>query len=201
MLPAPDIDHPDDLNTQQETAVFAGGCFWCIEGVFEHIQGVSDAESGYAGGKDDKVTYEEVCSGATGHAEVVKLRYDPQQISYATLLHIFFSAHDPTTLNRQGPDSGTQYRSAIFYTNETQKEAAAQYIEQLEAAHCFPDPIVTSLEKLNNYITAEQYHQDFARLHPTHGYILQQSTPKIKKVCTLFPEHLKAAVAEANKDK
>ncbi len=199
MIPKPQIENPDDLNAKTVEAIFAGGCFWCIEGVFEQINGVHDAESGYAGGDSKTTTYEAVCTGATGHAEVVRLTYDPNKVSFATLLHIFFSAHDPTTLNRQGPDSGTQYRSAIFYKNDKQKAAAETYIKQLDEAKAFANPIVTTIENGDHYIPAEQYHQDFARLHPTHGYIMQQSIPKANKICKMFPDQLKEAVKEANK--
>ncbi len=200
MIPSPQISSPDAAQSTEAEATFAGGCFWCIEGVFEQLNGVLDAESGYAGGKAELANYEAVCTGNSGHAEVVKVRYNPQVVSYATLLHVFFSTHNPCTLNRQGPDKGTQYRSAIFYANDAQKSAAETYIKQLTAAKAFNDPIVTSLEPLDAYFAAEAYHQDFARLHPSHGYIRQQSAPKIEKVCALFPKQVKAIIKEANAD-
>ena len=199
-VPEPKITNPDAATSEKAELILAGGCFWCIEGVFEQIKGVIDAESGYAGGDPKLANYKAVCSGATGHAEVVKVTYNPQQVSFGTLLHIFFSTHDPTTLNRQGPDRGTQYRSAIFYANKEQHAAAKAYIDQLNKAKVFPNPIVTSLEELKQYHAAEDYHQDFARLNPSHGYILQQSKPKIQKACKLFPEHVKDLVKKANKE-
>ena len=200
-IPEPKISSPDAPDSEKAELILAGGCFWCIEGVFEQINGVLDAESGYAGGDPKLAHYKAVCSGATGHAEVVKVTYNPQKVSFATLLHIFFSTHNPTTLNRQGPDRGTQYRSAIFYANKEQHQAAKAYIDQLTAAKVFPDPIVTTLEELKQYHPAEDYHQDFARLNPSHGYILQQSKPKIEKACKLFPEHIKDLVKKANDGK
>ena len=193
-IPAPTITSPDDPKSKKAELIIAGGCFWCIEGVFEQINGVIEAESGYAGGDDSKANYKEVCSGATGHAEVVKITYNPQIVSHATLLHIFFSVHDPTTLNRQGPDKGTQYRSAIFYSTAQQKKAAQDYIDQLSKAKTFSSKIVTTLEPLGKYHPAEEYHQNFAALNPNHGYILQQSKPKIEKACKLFPDHVKTLI-------
>ena len=200
MIPKPLIENPDAADSEKAELVLAGGCFWCIEGVYEQINGVIDAESGYAGGDPKLADYKAVCTGQTGHAEVVKITYNPQKVSFATLLHIFFSTHNPCTLNRQGPDRGTQYRSAIFYANQAQHDAAKAYIDQLTEAKAFSDPIVTTLEALKKYHAAEYYHQDFARLNPNHGYILQQSKPKIEKVCTLFPEHVKQLIKKANQE-
>ncbi|MGH8028528.1 MAG: peptide-methionine (S)-S-oxide reductase MsrA, partial [Arenimonas sp.] len=156
-----------------DTAVFAGGCFWGVEAVFEHVRGVRDVRSGYAGGNADGATYERVSSGDTGHAEVVEVVFDPKVVSYGTLLSVFFSvAHDPTQLNRQGPDTGTQYRSAIFYRSEAQKRAAQEYITQLGIAAKLMRPVVTQVVPLRRFHPAEHYHQDFMRLNPMHPYIV-----------------------------
>jgi peptide-methionine (S)-S-oxide reductase len=177
------------VTAQQETAVFAGGCFWGVQAVFQHTRGVLNAVSGYAGGQKDTARYEIVGSGRTGHAESVQVTYDPKQISYGKLLQIFFSvAHDPTELNYQGPDHGTQYRSAIFYADANQKQVAERYIAQLEAAHAFPGKIVTQLTPLNGFYPAEDYHQDYATLHPDSGYIATFDLPKIGNLKTTMPE-------------
>ncbi|MBV9881008.1 MAG: peptide-methionine (S)-S-oxide reductase MsrA, partial [Gemmatirosa sp.] len=163
-----------------QTAVFAGGCFWGIEAVFEHVKGVTDAVSGYAGGTMANPDYESVSSGATGHAESVRVTYDPAQVSYAELLRVFFSvAHDPTQLNRQGPDHGTQYRSAIFYADETQHRDAVAYIEQLTKSKYFSAPIVTQVVPLARFYAAEGYHQDFAERNPDYPYIVINDRPKV----------------------
>ncbi|RYG77845.1 peptide-methionine (S)-S-oxide reductase, partial [bacterium] len=163
-------------------AVLAGGCFWCTEGVFEQIPGVSDVESIYAGGTKETANYEAVCSGTTGHAEAIRITYDPAKVTYGYLLKIFFSiAHDPTTLNRQGNDVGTQYRSAVFYANDEEKRVAEAYIKQLTDAKVFTDPITTTLEPLTAYYPAEKYHQDYAKANPDQGYIRAMATPKIEK--------------------
>ena len=168
------------------TAVFAGGCFWCTEAAFEQLKGVSDVTSGYAGGKAGTANYESVCRGDTGHAEVIRVTYDPQAISYDQLLEVFFDAHDPTQLNRQGGDVGTQYRSAIFYEDEAQKRDATAKIEQLTAAKKFGRPIVTTLEPLVEFYSAEAYHQDYARHHPEQPYIQHHA---IQQVCRIREMH------------
>jgi peptide-methionine (S)-S-oxide reductase len=171
-----------------ETAVLAGGCFWGVQAVFQHTQGVLSAVSGYAGGKREDAKYDRVGSGATGHAESVQISFDPRQISYGRILQIYFSvAHDPTQLNRQGPDSGTQYRSAIFYQSEQQKKVAQAYIAQLDAAKVYRSPIVTQLTPLQGFYAAEDYHQDYATLHPTQGYIAYNDLPKIDNLKKIFP--------------
>ncbi|GGC62498.1 peptide methionine sulfoxide reductase MsrA [Undibacterium terreum] len=173
----------------QETAVFAGGCFWGIQGVFQHTKGVANAVSGYAGGSKENADYDRVSSGTTGHAESVQVTYDPQQISYGKLLQIYFSvAHDPTQLNRQYPDSGTQYRSAIFYKNANQKQIAERYIAQLEGTHLYKAKIVTQLSPLSAFYAAEKYHQDYATLHPESGYIARFDLPKIANLKKLYPD-------------
>jgi len=172
-----------------DTAVFAGGCFWGVEAVFEHTRGVREVVSGYAGGKGENPTYEEVTTGGTGHAESVRVIYDPSQVSYATLLRVFFSiAHDATELNRQGPDIGTQYRSAIFYRSDAQKREAEAYIRQLTAAKYYPDPIVTELSPLAAFYLAEEYHQDFMARNPRNPYIVFHDLPKIEKYRKLLPD-------------
>lgn len=179
-----------------ETVILAGGCFWGVQAVFQHTAGVVSAVSGYAGGSKENAHYELVGSGATGHAESVKVTYDSRRISYGKILQIYFSvAHDPTQLNRQGPDSGTQYRSAVFYQNEDQKRFASAYIAQLNAANVYPGRIVTQLTPLpeNAFYAAEDYHQDFATLHPTQGYIARFDLPKLDNLKRLFPADYRAA--------
>jgi len=168
-------------------AVFAGGCFWCTEAVFEQLDGVGAVESGYAGGSPEAANYEAVCTGKTGHAEVIRVDYDPQRISYEQLLDVFFDAHDPTQLNQQGADRGTQYRSAIFYANDTERRAAEQKIAALTQSGKFTKPIVTTLEPLETFFPAETYHQDFARANPLHPYIQAQATPKVCKIREKHP--------------
>jgi peptide-methionine (S)-S-oxide reductase len=188
-LPAPDLDPPDKSGALQ-TAVFAGGCFWGVQAVFQHTEGVANAVSGYAGGTVKEPSYEQVTTGATGHAESVAIRYDPQKISYGKLLQIFFSvAHDPTQLNRQGPDTGTQYRSAIFTTTDEQKRTAAAYIEQLGKADVYKGKIVTELKPLDNFFPAEDYHQDYATLNPSAFYIVINDLPKIENMKAMFPDY------------
>ncbi len=171
----------------QETAVFAGGCFWGVQGVFQHTQGVLNAVSGYSGGGRATARYEMIGSGLTGHAEAVQVTYDPKQVSYAQLLQIFFSViHDPTQLNRQGPDRGTQYRSAVFTTNDAQKAAVERYVAQLDVAKVFPAKIVTQVIPLAAFYPAEDYHQDYATLHPESGYIATFDLPKIANLKTMF---------------
>jgi peptide-methionine (S)-S-oxide reductase len=172
-----------------DTAIFAGGCFWGVEAVFEHTRGVRDVVSGYTGGRVESPTYEQVTTGETGHAEAVRVIYDPSQVSYATLLRVFFSiAHDATELNRQGPDVGTQYRSAVFYRSEAQKKEAEAYIRQLTAAKHYPEPIVTEVAALTAFYIAEDYHQDFMVRNPRHPYILFHDRPKIEKYRKVLPD-------------
>lgn len=174
-----------------QTAVFAAGCFWCVEAVFERLAGVSDVVSGYAGGSAATANYDAVCSGRTEHAEVVQIHYDPAQISYGALLKVLFSvAHDPTQLDRQGNDRGRQYRSAIFFQSEAEREVAAAYIAQLDAAGVFRSPIVTVLTPLQQFFRAETYHQDYARAHPDQPYIAGVATPKVDKLEAKFKEYL-----------
>lgn len=172
----------------EQTAVFAGGCFWGVDAVFKHVKGVSDVVSGYAGGKAATAYYDQVSSGDTGHAESVRVRFDPAQVSYQQLLQVFFSvAHDPTQLNRQGPDAGTQYRSAIFYTSAEQQSVARRYIEQLNLAHAFSRPIVTQLAPLQQFYPAEEYHQNYLALHPNQPYIVSNDLPKLQQLRKQLP--------------
>jgi peptide-methionine (S)-S-oxide reductase len=185
VIPAPAVDQT--AAPHSETVVLAGGCFWGVQAVFQHTKGVTSAVSGYAGGEKLTAHYETVGGGRTGHAESVAVTFDPQQISYGKILQIYFSvAHNPTELNRQGPDAGTQYRSAIFYANDGQKEIASAYIAQLDKAHIFPGPIVTRLESLRGFYPAEDYHQDFAVLHPSFPYIVFNDLPKVDNLKRLF---------------
>ncbi|MES2190686.1 MAG: peptide-methionine (S)-S-oxide reductase MsrA [Pseudomonadota bacterium] len=191
-LPPPAMDATVSAQAARETAVFAGGCFWGVQGVFQHTSGVLNAVSGYAGGDKSTASYDMIGSGRTGHAESVQVTYDPKVVSYGKLLQIYFSvAHDPTTLNRQGPDHGTQYRSAIFYKDATQKQVAEKYIAQLDASRVYPDKIVTQLTPLGGNIAfypAEAYHQDYATIHPNQPYIATYDIPKIANLKTLMPE-------------
>ena len=176
-----------------QTAVLAGGCFWCIEAVLKEIDGVLEVVSGYAGGSAETADYERVCSGRTGHAEVVEVRFDPSRVSYGQLLKVFLSvAHDPTQLNRQGADQGTQYRSAIFYTDEEQKRVAEAYIRQLNEAGAYDAPIVTEVSPLEAFYQAEAYHQDYASRHPAQPYIQFTAAPKVAKLRKHFADRLKA---------
>ncbi len=182
--------------TGTQTAVFAGGCFWGVQGVFQRVGGVVQAVSGYAGGAKETAQYEMVGSGLTGHAESVKITYDPKKVSYGTLLQIYFSvAHDPTQLNRQDPDSGTQYRSAVFYADAAQKETTERYIAQLDAAKSYPKKIVTQVVPLTAFYPAEAYHQDYLTLHPESGYIARFDLPKIANLKTMFPQQYRAEPA------
>ncbi len=173
------------------TAVFAAGCFWCTEAVFAELAGVLDVVSGYAGGTAETANYESVCSGTTGHAECVQVTYDPRQIDYARLLDVYFATHDPTTPNRQGPDSGTQYRSAIFFATEEERRIAEETIRRLDASRAFPAPIVTRLEPLTAFYPAEDYHQDYAERNPGQPYIRVQAAPKVDKVRRKFGDLLR----------
>jgi peptide-methionine (S)-S-oxide reductase len=185
----PAIDVAVETRDTPDTAVFAGGCFWGVQAIFQHTKGVMNAVSGYAGGKKETADYSRVSSGRTGHAESVLITYDPKQISYGKLLQIYFSvAHDPTQLNKQYPDIGTQYRSAIFYKDTEQKQVAEQYIRQLDAAHVYQNKIVTQLSPFTAFYVAENYHQDYATVHPESSYIAQFDLPKIANLKSLFPE-------------
>ncbi|MFC7157933.1 peptide-methionine (S)-S-oxide reductase MsrA [Halomarina halobia] len=169
-----------------ERATFAGGCFWCVEAPLQELTGVRAVTSGYAGGETENPTYEEVCSGTTGHAEVVQVEYDPSAVSYEELLEVLFTVHDPTQLNRQGPDVGTQYRSAIFYHDDEQRESAEAFVEELEAAGIYDDPVVTEIEPLEEFYEAEDYHQDYYAKNPNDSYCTFHAEPKIKKVREKF---------------
>jgi peptide-methionine (S)-S-oxide reductase len=189
VIPNPAVDAPLTSVAGKQTAVFAGGCFWGVQAVFQHVKGVKSATSGYSGGSANTAEYETVSSGETGHAESVKVEFDPSQISYGQLLKIFFSvAHDPTQLNRQGPDTGTQYRSAIFYTGDEQKRIADAYISQLDQAKVFPRRIVTQIVPLKGFYAAEGYHQNYATLHPDNPYIAINDAPKVEHLKQQFPE-------------
>ena len=184
-IPPPAVDAPPSDGLQ--TAVLAGGCFWGVQGVYQHTAGVVNAVSGYAGGTKASADYHTVSSGSTGHAESVSVRYDPKKISYGKILQIFFSVvHDPTQLNRQGPDTGTQYRSAIFTTSDEQKKVAEAYIAQLDAAKVFRRPIVTKVGALQGFYPAEDYHQDYLTLHPNQPYIAFNDIPKVENLKKLF---------------
>jgi peptide-methionine (S)-S-oxide reductase len=187
-LPDPAVDPASAPSAGPQTAVIAGGCFWGIQAVFQHVKGVVSATSGYSGGSAATAHYEQVGEGNTGHAESVKVTFDPAQISYGQLLKVFFSvAHDPTELNRQGPDDGTQYRSVIFYANDQQKHIAESYISQLQAAKSFRNPIVTQVVPLQGFYTAEAYHQNYATLHPDNPYIFMNDAPKVEHLRKQFP--------------
>jgi len=188
-LPAPATDVPAASVKAPQTVVFAGGCFWGVEAVFRHVKGVSSAVSGYAGGGAKTADYAIVSTGMTGHAESVQVTYDPAQVSYGELLRVFFSvAHDPTQLNRQGPDYGTQYRSVIFTTSEEQQRVAKAYIEQLDRAKAFGSPIVTEVVSLPAFYPAEGYHQNYLALHPTQPYIVIHDMPKLAALKQQFPD-------------
>ncbi len=187
-LPAPMIDEPH-ATAAHETAVFAGGCFWGVQTVFQRVKGVTATTAGYSGGAANTATYEQVSSEGTGHAEAVKIVFDPAKISYGTLLRVFFSVvHDPTELNRQGPDVGTSYRSAIFYTTPEQQKVAEAYIAQLDGAHAFPKKIVTQLVPLKAFYNGEDYHQDYAEKNPNNPYIQICDVPKTAALKVQFPE-------------
>jgi peptide-methionine (S)-S-oxide reductase len=187
LVPAPAVDEPLAAGDLQ-TAVLAGGCFWGVHGVFQHVEGVHRVLSGYAGGTAETATYDQVSSGATGHAESVEITFDPAQISYGEILRIFFSvAHDPTQLDRQGPDRGPQYRSAIFFADDAQQRIAQAYIAQLDKAGVYKSPIVTRIDALQRFFPAEAYHQDFLIHNPTYPYIVYNDLPKIANLKQLFP--------------
>jgi peptide-methionine (S)-S-oxide reductase len=188
-VPAPAVDAPRASAPSKQTAVIAGGCFWGIQAVFQHVKGVISATSGYSGGTKKNPDYELVSSGTTGHAESVQVVFDPSQVTYGELLRVFFSvAHDPTEMNRQGPDEGTQYRSVIFYTSDEEKHIAEAYIAQLDAAKTFPHRIVTQVVPLQAFYPAESYHQDYAALHPDQPYIYFNDAPKVDHLKQEFPD-------------
>ncbi len=195
-IPAPDEDlatpQGDAGEASSATAVLAGGCFWCTEAVFEQLEGVASVVSGYAGGTAESANYQAVSGGRTDHAEAIQITYDPSVVSYGELLHVFFSvAHDPTQLNRQGPDTGKQYRSAVFYANEDEQRVAKAYIDQLNTAGVFDKPIATTLEPLDHFYEAEAYHQDYAVHNPGNPYISINALPKVEKVRKQFADEVK----------
>jgi peptide-methionine (S)-S-oxide reductase len=188
-FPAPAVDAPMAKTSSQQTAVVSGGCFWGIQAVFQHVKGIVSATSGYSGGSSVTAQYQIVSTGVTGHAESVKIVYDPSQVTYGELLRVFFSvAHDPTELNRQGPDEGTQYRSSIFYSNDEQKHIAEAYIAQLDKAKVFSRPIVTQVVPLKAFYEAEGYHQNYAANHPDDLYIRFNDAPKVAHLRQQFPD-------------
>jgi peptide-methionine (S)-S-oxide reductase len=195
-LPHETLHAEGDDRPESAAAVFAGGCFWCTEAVFEQLDGISAVVSGYAGGKPETATYQAVSAGRTDHAEVIQITYDPSRISYGQLLRVFFAvAHDPTQKDRQGPDVGRQYRSAIFYAREKEKRVAASYIDQLNEAGVFDKPIATTLEPLEQFHAAEAYHQDFVQNNPSQGYVVVNALPKVEKTVKHFPELVKPDAA------
>jgi len=198
-LPPPTVDVTPSGSGLQ-TAVFAGGCFWGVQGVFQHVKGVTRAVSGYAGGNVADPSYEQVSSGTTGHAEAVRVTFDPARVSYGTLLRIFFSvALDPTQVNRQGPDWGTQYRSELFVSNPEQSRVAHAYVAQLDAAHVFSGPIATRIDPAGPFYPAEAYHQDYLTLHPSNPYIAINDIPKVRSLQRLFPENWQATPVTVGK--
>ncbi len=189
LIPSPAIDAPMPVSAGSQTVVLAGGCFWGVQAVFQHVKGVNQALSGYAGGSKESAIYDVVSAGRTDHAEAVQVTFDPRQISYGRILQIYLSvAHDPTQLNRQGPDTGTQYRSAIFFKDDTQKNIAEAYIAQLNKAGVYKRPIVTQINPLTAFYPAEAYHQDYATLHPTDRYIAYNDLPKVNNLKRLFSD-------------
>jgi len=179
------------MNSNLQIATLAGGCFWCLEAVFDEVKGVQSVESGYAGGHVENPSYKAVCTGMTGHAEVVRVTFDPEIVSYRDLLHVFFGIHDPTTLNRQGADAGTQYRSAIFYHDEEQKKIAEEVIKELEAQKIWDRPIVTTLEKMDKFYVAEDYHQEYFANNRYQPYCMAVVAPKVSKFRKHYMEMLK----------
>jgi peptide-methionine (S)-S-oxide reductase len=194
-LPNPAVDDSLSAKSGQETAVFAGGCFWGVQAVFQHVKGVISATSGYSGGPSAAAEYEVVSTGTTGHAESVKVVFDPAKLTYGQLLKVFFSvAHDPTELNRQGPDTGTQYRSVIFYSGDQQKNIAQAYITQLDQAKVYPHKIVTQVVPLKAFYPAESYHQNYATLHPDNPYIKYNDLPKVANLQQQFPNLYRSSI-------
>lgn len=193
-IPAPALDEPAHASSITETAVFAGGCFWGVQGVFQHVKGVKQALSGYAGGAAGTAHYEMVGTGTTGHAESVQISYDPSVVSYGQLLQIYFSvAHDPTQINRQGPDTGTQYRSTIFTENASQQKIAAAYIAQLNKSGVYPAPLATTIESQKTFYPAEGYHQNYLTLHPDSMYIMINDLPKVENLKKVFASRYQAS--------
>lgn len=185
------VDNFNTANMNIETATFGNGCFWCTEAIFQDLEGVESAVSGYSGGQVENPTYEQVCSGKTGHAEVLQIKYDPAKISYEELLKVFWETHDPTTLNRQGNDVGTQYRSAIFYHDDKQKELAEKYKAQLAASGTWKDPIVTEIVPFEKFYSAEKYHQNYYKENPNQGYCSFVVRPKVEKFQAKYKDKLK----------
>ncbi|HPA01782.1 MAG TPA: peptide-methionine (S)-S-oxide reductase MsrA [Chiayiivirga sp.] len=191
-FPDPAFDPPPAVDATRAEVVLAGGCFWCTEAVYRQLDGVLEVVSGYSGGAAETANYKAVCTDTTGHAEVIRIAYDPRRISLGQLLKVFFSvAHDPTQFNRQGEDVGTQYRSAVFFSDELQREVAARYIARLDAAGVFPAPIVTTLEPLEAFHPAEDYHQDYAALHPDQPFIRAAALPKVEKLRKVWPDKVR----------
>ena len=192
-LPDPELDISTGDSAGEQVAVLAGGCFWCVEAVFQRLDGVLSVTSGYAGGSADTADYRSVCSGETDHAEVVEVRFDPTRASYGQLLKVFFAVvHDPTQLDRQGADVGRQYRSAVFYADEEQRKVAEAYVEQLEEAAIFDAPIVTTIEPLEAFYEAEQYHQDYADRNPAQPYVAAVAAPKVQKLRWYFSDKMES---------
>ena len=185
------FNQPFAQQSSLETATLAGGCFWCLDAVFDQLKGVKEVVSGYSGGKRPNPTYEQVCSGATGHAEVVQIRFDPKEVSYREILQVFFTIHDPTTLNRQGADIGTQYRSAIFYHSPEQKATAEQVMREMEAEGVWKHPIVTEVKPFEAFYPAESYHQKYFAKNPNQGYCQIVIAPKVAKFRKMYLERLK----------
>jgi len=198
-FPTPEQELPEAGS--EAHVVLAGGCFWCVEAVFLAIDGVTRVESGYAGGSADTANYEAVCSGSTGHAEVVDVHYNPEKVGFGELLRVFFSvAHDPTQLNRQGNDIGSQYRSAVFYENDAQKQLVQAYIRQLDESGVYPAPVVTTLEPLTAFYPAEEHHQNFAARNPYQPYIMAVAAPKMEKLASAWPDRLKPEFSQDDTD-
>ena len=198
-LPLPRTDVTPTTKPTAQTAVFAGGCFWCTEAVFQQLRGVEDVVSGYAGDNKQTATYEQVSSGDTNHAEAIRITFDASKISYGQLLRVFFASHDPTTKDSQGPDTGHQYRSAVFYADDDQKRVAEAYIQQLNEAKVFSKAIVTTVEPLKEFYPAEAYHQDYVNHHPQNPYIQMYALPKLKKVQQQFRDQLKTSTTQPAK--
>ena len=190
-LPELEVKYIDLQNDKYEKTVFASGCFWCVEAIFESVEGVAEAISGYAGGTAKDANYSDVSAGITDHAEAVEVYYDPEIVSYNTLLEVFFGSHDPTTLNRQGPDAGRQYRSTIFYKNEVEKDLAENFIAKLKEEKVFDGPITTTLEPLTKFYKAEDYHQDYEKRNPNQPYVRAVSIPRLKRFQARYPQLLK----------
>ncbi|MGY8771190.1 MAG: peptide-methionine (S)-S-oxide reductase MsrA [Pirellulales bacterium] len=180
-----------EASSDLSVAIFGGGCFWCTEAVFSQLNGVLSVTSGYIGGKTENPTYEQICTGQSGHAEVIRIKFNPKQISFDTLLDIFFQTHDPTTLNRQGADTGTQYRSSIFYNDEQQKDQVEKFITQLNSSNAFASNVVTEVTAASKFYPAEQYHQDYFALNPSQQYCAMVIPPKIDKLKKLFADKLR----------